>query len=375
MSLEVLHVNCNYMDSWLHQTMIDELNAKGIENKVFVPVYKREGHVVLPKDYVNVAVCFKKWDRILYQYKQSKIYNELRNDYKFEKFSILHAYTAFTDGNVTRRLAKEYGLPYVVAVRNTDVNNFFKYMPHLRSIGVSVLKDAKAVFFLSSKYMEQTIGQYIPKILREEIREKSYIIPNGIDDFWHNNLYLPEGNVRHKRIISDKKIRLIYAGGIDKNKNVLLTVDAIKLLKREGWNVEFTIVGKVKSSREFSKLKKYDFIHYIEPQPKEKLIKIYRENDIFVMPSHTESFGLVYGEAISQGLPVVYTRGQGFDGQFKDGLVGYPTSDVDAVELKNTIIKIANNYETIARDIALYSSKFKWDDICKQYLSVYNSII
>ena len=38
---------------------------------------------------------------------------------------------------------------------------------------------------------------------------------------------------------------------------------------------------------------------------------IYRENDIYVMPSIIETFGLVYAEAMSQGLPVIYTRGQG----------------------------------------------------------------
>lgn len=40
------------------------------------------------------------------------------------------------------------------------------------------------------------------------------------------------------------------------------------------------------------------------------------------MPSHKETFGLVYAEAMSQGLPIIYTKNQGFDGQFPDGYVG-----------------------------------------------------
>ena len=41
------------------------------------------------------------------------------------------------------------------------------------------------------------------------------------------------------------------------------------------------------------------------------------------MPSITETFGLVYGEALSQGLLIIYTKGQGFDGQIKEKLAGY----------------------------------------------------
>ena len=41
------------------------------------------------------------------------------------------------------------------------------------------------------------------------------------------------------------------------------------------------------------------------------------------MTSLGESFGLTYAEAMSQGVPVIYSKGQGFDGQFKEGVVGY----------------------------------------------------
>jgi len=47
------------------------------------------------------------------------------------------------------------------------------------------------------------------------------------------------------------------------------------------------------------------------------------------MPSITETFGLVYAEALSQGLPVLYTRGQGFDRQFEEGEVGYAVDCFD----------------------------------------------
>src|SRR5690606_19135661 len=40
---------------------------------------------------------------------------------------------------------------------------------------------------------------------------------------------------------------------------------------------------------------------------KEELIRIYRDCHLFVMPSRNETFGLVYVEAMLQGLPILYT--------------------------------------------------------------------
>ena len=53
------------------------------------------------------------------------------------------------------------------------------------------------------------------------------------------------------------------------------------------------------------------------------------------MPSFPETFGLVYVEAMSQGLPIIYTKGQGIDGYFEDGKVGYPVNTKDS----NDIVK------------------------------------
>ena len=68
------------------------------------------------------------------------------------------------------------------------------------------------------------------------------------------------------------------------------------------------------------------------------------------MPSKTETFGLVYAEAMSQGLPVIYTRGQGFDGQFEEGEVGYSVDCKDKKEISMKIIDIINNYDVISRN-------------------------
>lgn len=369
--MKILHINCNYMDSWLHQNMIETLDRLEVESKVFVPLYQLNGHIVKPNANVNPAVCFRKWDRIAYGYKQNKIIKRIKADYNVTEFSCLHAYTLFTDGNVARSLYKEFNIPYVVAVRNTDVNDFFKRMIHLRSTGIKVMKDAKAIFFLSKAYYEKVINTYVPREIREEIIRKSHIVPNGIDDFWHDNINEEKNNLQHK--FEEKKIRLIYAGGIDKNKNIGLTCKAKQYLENQGYDLSFCVIGKIKDKSVYEEIK--SSVEYHKPKAKEELINFYRSADVFVMPSHTETFGLVYAEAMTQGLPVLYTKGQGFDGQFDDGLVGFSISDTDYTDVARKIVACIGDYDRLRNNCIQKVSKFKWDVICKEYVECYKKVV
>ena len=353
--------------------MIEKLDDLGVENQVFVPTYDKRIAVIEPNANVCVCECFKKWDRIVFDYKQRKIQRALEKQIHISEFNVIHAYTLFTDGNCARRLSQKYGIPYVVAIRNTDVNDFFRLMPHLRKRGVEIMRDASAVFFLSESYRKQVFDKYISENMKQEIQKKTYIIPNGIDDFWFSNLYTDRDLSEAEHRIQQKQIRLVYAGGIDRNKNITTTCEAIELLKKEGWAVDFTVVGKVKDQRVFEEIK--DKVKYLPARPKEELITVYRNADIFVMPSHHETFGLVYAEAMSQGLPVVYSKGQGFDGQFPEGAVGIAVDSSSPESVAKGIRENIDNYSQIAQRCSISVKKYDWKTICQEYLTEYRKIV
>lgn len=366
--MRVLHINCNYIGTALHQLMVERLDKRGYENCVFAPTYDKKLSVITPNENVLVSECFHKWDRLFFDYKQRKILRAAEKNYTIADFEVIHAYTLFTDGNCARLLSEKYGIPYVVAVRNTDVNSFFRQMPHLRMRGVKTMRKASAVFFLSEAYKRQVFEKYVPPKYLPELEAKTYIIPNGIDDFWFTNTPKQENKIGNT-------VRLIYAGRIDRNKNIPTTQKAMQILRERGYDVSLTVVGKIEDQKVFEKIKSDSYTHCLPAQPKEALLEIYRGHNIFVMPSFTESFGLVYVEAMSQGLPVIYSEGQGFDKQFPEGTVGYHVSAHNAEDVADGIERVIKNYSNIVPNTVSSAKVFNWTEITSKYDRIYQTVL
>lgn len=365
--MKILHINVNYKTNILHSFMIKHLKNAGVEGDVFVPVAYNDNYSCDDEN-VTVSRCFNKFDRFNFFGKQKKIYSALTQKYNINDYQCVHAYTVFTDGNIAYRLNKKYSIPYVVAVRNTDINTFFKYMPHLRKRGVEILKNASAVFFLSESYMKRTFEKYIPRNLKEEIRGKSYLIPNGIDDFW-----LERKAEKAKK--EDSVINVAAAGVIDKNKNMLSVARALDLLKNRGYEVSFNIAGRVGNKKIFDNLSSYSFVNYYGKLNREELCNMYKKNDVFALASFHETFGMVYIEAMSCGLPVIYTENEGFDGQFENGCVGFSVKPEKIEDIAEKILKVYENRETISKNCVALVDRFNWKGIAKKYKEIYCNII
>ena len=103
------------------------------------------------------------------------------------------------------------------------------------------------------------------------------------------------------------------------------------------------------------------------------LLERYREADVFVMPSFFETFGLVYLEAMSQGLPLIYSKDQGFDGFYTDGRIGYAVNPSDTDGIADKINIIFENYEAISMNCIEEVHGFSWDAIASAYMGIYSA--
>lgn len=377
--MKILHVCSYYITSKLYKNLVENLEEVGFYNEVYIPVHsdsqlnKYQGKKSEKINYIY-SKCFNKMDRINFKLKNRKIYSDLNKKINLEDVDVVHAHSLFVNGYVAYKLKRDKNIDYVVAVRNTDVNTFFKKMIHLRKLGVEILKNAKKIVFISSRYKEFVIDKYIPEDFKEEIRQKSIVLPNGIDKFWFENMHL------EPKSIKKDSVKLIYVGKLDKNKNTKTSIEVVNRLNQMGYNTTLDIVG---DGPEFSELKELenkaeykDKITLHGFMDKEDIINLYRKSDIFIMPSKYETFGLVYIEAITQGLPVIYTRNQGFDGYFDEGTVGYSVKYNDVEEITDSILKILGKETWNFNDIEdKIKGSFDWKNIALEYKEVYCNII
>ncbi len=367
--MEILHVNSYYSVGKFYKNLYEAQIENGLDISVYVPVCKSFlDNKFEFGSYTAISRVYSNYERLIFHLKHSKIYKDLLQRYNIASFSLVHAHSLFSNGYIALKLKRYFNIPYVVAVRNTDVNIFFKYVMHMRKTGIDILNEAYRVVFLSKSYRDQVIKTYVPTRLRSGVLNKSVIIPNGIDQFWLDNLSTP------KKLNSQKKIKVLYVGAINKNKNITTTIEALDKLISEGYNVEFTVVGKVEDKEVFKSVKSSEFTKYIDYKPKENLLGIYSENDIFVMPSITETFGLVYAEAMSQGLPVIYSSNQGFDGHFQDGMVGYGVDCFDSYDIANKIKDTIKNYNDLSANCITGAQNFRWKYINERYMDIYREI-
>jgi glycosyltransferase involved in cell wall biosynthesis len=364
--MKVLHICPGYFGTQLYYKLFLALHSIKVVNEVFTLPFKNMKYNGEGSN--NLKVMDKKFnlfERFIFFRKQQIIYKEICKEFSLNDFNIVHAHTLFSAGFSAYLINKKFGLPYIVAIRNTDINVFFRYMFHLRGLGQTILGNAQNIIFLSPSYRDLVVDKYVASKNKQRFLSKSVVIPNGIDEYFLNNKFVA------KRITNIQFIKLVFVGYIDRNKNIETTIKACKFLLEKGYSVNYTIVGEILDVKYNKILTKHKFIDYFPRCPVEEVLLHLRHSDIFVMPSIYETFGLVYAEAISQGIPVIYSKGQGFDGQFENGVVGYAVNCFDYRDISNKIIDLYNNYQQFSERCVSLVDKFNWVTIAKEYRRIY----
>lgn len=368
--MKVLHINSYFSTSGLFNQLYNRQIQSGIDIDVYVPISYEypEERLATSGDYTTVHRTFHQFDRYIFHLKHNKILKDLLSTYDFNEFDILHAHSLFSNGWIARQIHKRYNIPYVVAVRNADVRTFFQRMPWLRNMGLDILKNASKIVFISKNTYHEVYNNYIPQSLVNSFQAKTDIIANGIDDFWLNNRYY-----RQNHSLS-QPLRIISVGKVYAGKRF----EALAEMVNEYNHIhptELHIVGPAWNQRITERLKQTPNVIYHGSKSKEELLQMYREMDIFALLSSPETFGLVYPEAMSQGLPVIYTKNEGFDSFFDNHLIGVSVEKTDTRGFTKALDYIIKHYSRVSHNATASIDAFNWQVVSKKYLDIYQELL
>lgn len=367
--MKIIHLCSYYIGSNLYSKLVESLNQQGVKQKLFIPIRKdsernkNRSSTLDQNDYVY-SRCMYKIFRLSYFIKLISFFITAftyRKKLDIVGCDHIHCHTLFSDGGLGLLLKLVFGKSYSVTVRNTDVNVYLKYFPHLRLFAYLILKYSDNVIFISPAYKAYCIKKYT--FTFSNSLDKLKVIPNGVDPYWISN-----AKVKAASALPDREYKLIFVGDINKNKNVLGLIDVCNQLANKAESVELVIVGGDKA--EFERLLSEKIINpkvLIRVKGKVfdklKLAKLMASADVLVVPSFTETFGLVYIEALSQGTPIVFSLGQALTGFFNENSKFANTCNpYDSISILQAIDKSRLNPPTKEQQTVIMN-QFNWDQI------------
>ncbi len=115
-----------------------------------------------------------------------------------------------------------------------------------------------------------------------------------------------------------------------------------------------------------------DLVRFVKPAPRPVLADWYRAADLLVMPSHSESFGLVALEAEASGTPVVAAAVGGLPTAVGDGGVLVPTHDpAQWATALRSLLDDPMRRRALSQRAIEHAAGFGWEATTDRLLDVY----
>jgi D-inositol-3-phosphate glycosyltransferase len=121
-----------------------------------------------------------------------------------------------------------------------------------------------------------------------------------------------------------------------------------------------------------------DSVWFRDPVDHAVLSEYYTASDVLLVPSRSESFGLVAVEAQACGLPVVAADVGGLGFAIADGESGYLIDGWDPADFAAAAAPILGNAELAARlskGGVEHAGQFSWEATAKRFFELYDGIL
>jgi glycosyltransferase involved in cell wall biosynthesis len=193
------------------------------------------------------------------------------------------------------------------------------------------------------------------------------LMPRGVDA----DLFSPAYRTRH---VEDGTIVLGYVGRLSVEKNVELLATVETMLSRlRVKNFRFMIVGH---GAEEGWLREHlpgaEFTGVLKGR---ELSEAYANMDLFVFPSHTDTFGNVVLEALASGVPAVVTPDGGPCTIVRDFETGRVVPDAMFAEAIAAILSDPEKFASMRKAARMHALDASWDSVFHGVYDAYDNVL
>lgn len=283
---------------------------------------------------------------------------------------------------------------YIYLSQRTLLNKIFSFLRLLMSIQYKFIivggwdqlilwiaviissRNKNGVLVESSIFESKVKGviRWIKKIFLSRV-SKAYVSGKSQSDLcltlgFHGKIIKTKGvgifNIRAQQKYLPKSIvkNFIFVGRLSPEKNIQLLIETFNKLP----GLTLNIVGFGPLEFELKSIANQN-INFLGAIPNAELFEIYQQNDVFVLPSYSEPWGMVVEEALNCGLPVIVSDRVGCAEEIINESNGIVFKLSDPFGFKKAIDKILDidNYNSLRSNI----SKMDFKKIAQEQINSY----
>jgi glycosyltransferase involved in cell wall biosynthesis len=296
----------------------------------------------------------------------------------FQQLDIVHSQTPFSLGVLGIHLSRKYQIPHLHTY-HTLFTEYLHYIPrYLRP-------SPKLVGKISLAFCNRCDAVTVPSNpMRDELTSYGisvpvYTLPFGLDmDDFTREIKV---DLRAKLNIPTTEKILLCTGRLSREKNISFVLKAFQRVVQEMPNTRLIIVGdgpaRSELEHETADLGLGERAIFTGFVPWRDLIDYYRQADLFVYASKTETQGIVFMEAMASGLPVVTIGAMGALEAVRHDVTGLLVEE-DTEAYAGAVLELLRNgmhHNELSRNSIRVSEETSIQRSLTQLIEIYNELI
>ncbi len=289
-----------------------------------------------------------------------------------EKLNLLHVHYAIPHASAAlsaKQILAAQGIhiPIITTLHGTDITLLGKDKS-FKSVIEFAINNSDAVTAVSKSLKKETITSF-------KLEKKIQVIPNFID----STLYKFENDKTLRRSFAkDSEKIIIHISNFRKVKRVQDVLKVFVKIRKEIPS-KLLLIGdgpeRLKMEQLCRNLDLCDNIRFIgKLKAVERVLSV---SDLFLLPSETESFGLVALEAMASKVPVVSSNSGGLPEVNIEGKTGFllEVKDIDGMARKSiSLLADQNKLEQFKENAFSHAMEFDLPNILPLYEKIYENL-
>ncbi|HDE1462971.1 MULTISPECIES: glycosyltransferase [Klebsiella pneumoniae complex] len=249
------------------------------------------------------------------------------------------------------------------------------YCPHAFSFMMDNHKYKKNIYILIERFLSLVTQkiicvsdhEYNEAVTHGFKKDKLVTIYNGVPDF---------GEPARKKWLLNDKLNILFVGRFERQKGYDLLLEVIKHFSNRE-DIYFHLVGDFVDNKDKTYINTNNTVTY-GWMPHEKVLDLYQNADLLIMPSRWEGLPMAALEALNAGLPILASNCSAFPELIEQNENGFLFENENVGDIINVILNILNDSDVLnklkamsnkCREIYLnkYDARIMIDETYKLY--------